>query len=157
MIIILVDPLPEEVSGYLSHRTYSLEESSRSNATLPLMNRRQWNIAKLHPLISVSKVESAHLGYPRRTGTNISTIRTTRKLRRDLHLHITVNASVSPSLSAHTGDPGIYLSMVLLIVRSSVVTRVLDSREAPKSYSEDNENCHDDTKGRGHFITHVEV
>ena len=157
MIIILVDLLPEEVSDYLSHRTYSLEKASRSNATLTLMNRRQWNITKLHSLVSVSKVESAHSGYPRRTRANISAIRTTRKFMRDLHLHITVNASVSPSLSAHTGDPGIYLSVVLLIVRGSVVTCVLDSREAPESYSEDNENCHDNTKGGRHFIAHVEV
>jgi hypothetical protein len=74
-----------------------------------------------------------------------------------LHLHITVNASVSPSLSAHTGDPGIHLSMVLLIVRSSVVTCVLEGREAQDSDSEDDERRHYDAKGSGDFVTHTEI
>lgn len=120
------------------------------------MNRCQWNITKLDPLICVGKVESAHPGYPRRTKAHTSTLRSTRKLRRrSLHLHITVNASVSPSLPAHTGDPGIHLSMVLLIVRSSVVTCVLEGREAQNSDSEDDERRHYDAKGSGDFVTHV--
>lgn len=87
-----------------------------------------------------------------------STLRSTRKFGRgrNLHLHVTVDASVSPGLSAHMGNPGIYLSMVLLIVRSSVVTCVLEGREAQDSDSEDDERRHHDAKGSGDFVTHVE-
>lgn len=141
----------------LIHRTYSSEEPSRSNATLTLMKRCQWHIAKLYPLVRVSKVESVHSGYSRRTKAHTSILRTTRKLRRNLHLHITVNASVSPSFSAHTGNPGIHLGMVLLIVRSSVVTCLLEGRETHESKSEDDEDCHDHAERDSNFVTHLEV
>lgn len=119
------------------------------------MNKRERNITKLDPLIGVGEVESAHPRYSRRTSAHTSNFGQTRKLRRSLHLHIAINASVPPSLSAHASDPGIYMSMMLLIVQSSVVTRMLESREAKYSKSEDEEDCHDHAKGSGDFIDHV--
>ncbi len=73
----------------------------------------------------------------------------------ELASHVTVDASVFSRSFAHMGNPGIYLSMVLLFVRSSVVTCVLEA-EKPRTAIARMMNAASRRKGSGDFVTHVE-
>lgn len=119
----------------LTYALVNLEETSRGGSTSGGTRwRTQRNITELHPIGSSSRSRSKsthpiHSRNPSRTSASTSSLRNSGQNR---NLHLDISSSSSGSVSISSSDPVVEFEVMSIVVFGGVVTRVLESGEAPE-------------------------
>lgn len=117
----------------LTYALVNLEETSRGGSTSGGTRwRTQRNITELNPISSSSRSNPTHPIHsrnPSRTSASTSSLRNSGQNR---NLHLDISSSSSRSVSISSSDPVIEFEVMSIVVFGGVVTRVLESGEAPE-------------------------